>query len=35
MVKEIEFVNDDDWAMRETPEQRFVRVYKWAKEQIK
>lgn len=37
MVKEIEFINDDDFCYEsasETPEQRFARVYKWVKEQI-
>lgn len=35
MVKEIEFVNDDDFYRRETPEARFVRVRNWALSQIK
>lgn len=38
MVKEIEFINDDDFCYEnasETPEQRFARVYDWVKEQLK
>jgi len=36
MVKEIEFINDDDLGYQmETPEQRFIRVYRWVKEKAK
>ncbi len=35
LVKHVEFVNDEDCAPRdETPEQRYQRVYEWAKRQI-
>ena len=36
LVREIEYTNDDDFAFNEeTPEQRYERVVKWVREQIK
>lgn len=38
LVREIEFINDDDFSWRsikETPETRWVRVRNWVAEQIK
>lgn len=39
MVREIEFINDDDFGYdhrsSNTPEDRFVRVRKWVESQIK
>jgi hypothetical protein len=37
LVREIEFVNDDDfayWSSPETPEQRFARVRRWVVQQL-
>jgi len=38
MVREIEFINDDEYAYyshSETPEERWVRMRKWVAEQLK
>ena len=37
LVQEIVYINDDDFKFRreETPENRWYRVYSWAKRQIK
>ena len=37
LVQEIVYINDDDFKFRreETPENRWYRVYSWAKNQIK
>lgn len=32
LVREIEYINDE-WEVRETPEERWKRVYEWAKRQ--
>jgi hypothetical protein len=35
LAREIEYFNDEHGPYQETPEQRWGRVYLWAKEQIK
>lgn len=34
LVKEIEYMNDDEWPRNETPEQRFQRMRAWVVENI-
>lgn len=34
LAREIEFVNDADGYWKETPAERWERVYKWAKKQL-
>lgn len=35
MVAEIEYMNDEGWYERETPEQRWVRMRAWVERQIR
>lgn len=35
LVAEIEFMNDEGWHARETPEERWVRMRAWVARQIK
>lgn len=34
LIQEIEYINDEDWQGRETPEQTFDRVHKWLVDSI-
>jgi len=35
LVREIEYLNDDDWPLNQSPEARYERMRKWVQEQIK